>query len=88
MSFSLSKINNIVIKKKNPVSLVHFVTNRCNARCSFLLDFDNSNTQDELNLNDIDKLTKIREYIININGRGEPYEKKDLIEIAKLYILN
>ena len=70
----------------------HFVTNRCNARCSFcFIDFDNPNTfKDELNLNDIDKLTKkLGNDIININFTGgEPFARKDLIEIAKLYILN
>ena len=28
-------IKNILLSKKEPVSVVHFVTNRCNARCSF-----------------------------------------------------
>ena len=33
-------LQNILISKKEPVSLVHFITNRCNARCSFcFIDF-------------------------------------------------
>ena len=34
-------LKNIYFAKKEPVSIVHFVTNRCNARCSFcFIDFD------------------------------------------------
>ena len=33
---------NALIYKKEPVSIVHFLTNRCNARCSFcFIDFEN-----------------------------------------------
>ena len=51
-------VNNILLKKNEPISLVHFVTNRCNARCSFcFIDFDDPKTfQGELTLNEIDLL--------------------------------
>ena len=49
-------LNNIYFLKNEPVSLVHFVTNRCNARCSFcFIDFDDPNTfKGELSLDEID----------------------------------
>ena len=52
--------SNIYFKKKTPVSLIHFLTNRCNARCSFcFIDFENPNIfKNELTLNEIDKMTK------------------------------
>jgi len=56
----LSLVYNLQIARKYPVSLVHFVTNRCNARCSFcFIDFDNPKTfKNELTVNEIDKITK------------------------------
>ena len=85
-------INNVYVTKKEPVSLVHFITNRCNARCSFcFIDFDNENTfKGELSLNEIDKLTKtLGTSLLNVNlTGGEPFARKDIIDIAKLYIKN
>ena len=56
----LHVLNNVYFKKTEPVSIVHFITNRCNARCSFcFIDFDNPNTfKGELTLGEIEKLTK------------------------------
>ncbi len=88
----LHVLNNIYFKKIEPVSLVHFVTNRCNARCSFcFIDFDNPNTfKNELNLNEIDELTKnLGSSLLNVNlTGGEPFARKEIVEIAKLYIKN
>ena len=60
-------LNNVYFKKAEPVSIVHFLTNRCNARCSFcFIDFDNPNTfKNELTLSEIEELTKnTKEFII------------------------
>ena len=88
----LHVLNNIYFKKKEPVSIVHFLTNRCNARCSFcFIDFDNPKTfHNELTLNEIDKLTKnLGASLLNVNFTGgEPFARKDIEEIAKLYIKN
>ena len=53
-------LNNIYFKKTEPVSIVHFLTNRCNARCSFcFINFDDPNTfKNELTLSEIDIFTK------------------------------
>ena len=83
---------NALISKKEPISLIHFVTNRCNARCSFcFIDFDNENIfKDELNLEEIENLTKsVGKSLLNVNFTGgEPFARKDLIDIAELYIKN
>ena len=88
----LHVLNNIYFKKKEPVSIVHFLTNRCNARCSFcFIDFDNPKTfHNELTLDEIDKLTKnLGDSLLNVNFTGgEPFARKDIEEIAKLYIKN
>lgn len=71
---------------------MHFITNRCNARCSFcFIDFDNENTfKGELSLEEISKLTKsYPKSLLNVNlTGGEPFVRKDIQEIAKLYIEN
>ena len=83
----INVIKNIYFSKNEPVSLVHFVTNRCNARCSFcFIDFDNPKTfEGELSLNEIDLLTKnLGSSLLNVNlTGGEPFARKDLIDIAK-----
>ena len=88
----LNIINNVYFTKKTPVSLIHFLTNRCNARCSFcFIDFDNPNTfEGELTLEEIDKMTKsLGNTLMNVNFTGgEPFARKDIIDIAQSYIKN
>ena len=85
-------LNNLQFRKNEPISLVHFVTNRCNARCSFcFIDFDNPKTfQGELTIEEIEKLTKnLGKSLLNVNlTGGEPFARKDLIDIAKSYLKN
>ena len=85
-------LNNIILTKQSPISVVHFLTNRCNARCSFcFIDFDNPNTfKNELSLDEIKILTKnFGETLLNVNFTGgEPFARKDITEIAKSYIDN
>lgn len=83
---------NALVDRTYPISLVHFVTNRCNARCPFcFIDFDDPKTfHNELTLNEIEKITKSLGPIIkniNLTG-GEPFIRKDLVDIAKLYFKN
>ncbi len=85
-------VKNVYFEKKTPVSLIHFLTNRCNARCSFcFIDFDNPKTfAGELTLDEIDKMTKtLGNTLVNVNFTGgEPFARKDIVDIAKLYIKN
>ena len=73
----LNVLQNLYFYKNEPISLVHFVTNRCNARCSFcFIDFDNPKTfQNELTMNEIDTLTKnLGNSLLNVNlTGGEPF---------------
>ena len=82
----------LYLTKKEPVSIVHFITNRCNARCSFcFIDFDNPKVfEKELSLDEINKLTKnLGKSLLNVNlTGGEPFARKDILDIAKLYIKN
>lgn len=85
-------IKNNYFTKKYPISLVHFVTNRCNARCSFcFIDFDNPETfRNELSLDEIEKFSKtLGPSIQNINlTGGEPFARKEFTEICKIYLKN
>ena len=75
-------VKNILLTRSEPVSLVHFITNRCNARCSFcFIDFDNKNTfKGELTLDEIDQMTKnLGKSLLNVNlTGGEPLLEKIL----------
>ena len=90
---SLTKsIVNLFVTKKEPISLVHFITNRCNARCGFcFINFaDKSIFENELTTEEIEKLTKnLGSSILNVNFTGgEPFARKDIIEIARSYCRN
>lgn len=88
----LKVLSNIYLKKKTPISLIHFITNRCNARCSFcFIDFNNPNTfKNELTLSEINKMTlHMPNTLLNINFTGgEPFAKKEIVEIAQSYLRN
>jgi len=87
-----SLLKNLHVSRKNPVSVVHFITNRCNARCSFcFIDFDNKVTQRaQMSIEEIDTLTKNMGpnlQNVNITG-GEPFARADILEIARCYFNN
>ena len=83
-------INNLYFNKKEPISLVHFITNRCNARCSFcFIDFNNPNTfKGELSLDEINKLTKnLGKSLSNVNlTDGEPFVAKIIRSLCFLLV--
>jgi len=87
-------VQNIYFTRDEPISLVHFVTNRCNARCSFcFIDFDDTesqNTKFELSLEEIDRITKtLGSSLLNVNlTGGEPFARSELLDIARSYFRN
>ncbi|HIJ03763.1 radical SAM protein [Candidatus Woesearchaeota archaeon] len=88
----LKLAHNCYIARKEPVQLIHFVTNHCNARCKHcFIDFANPETfRGFLSLEEIEKLTKsLGKSLFNVNlTGGEPFLRKDIFEIAKLYLTN
>src|SRR3989344_5893732 len=88
----LRTITNMYVTKKEPLSIVHFVTNVCNARCKHcFIDFDHPDIfKGQLTLEEIDKLTKsFGSSMLNVNlTGGEPFLRKDFFEIVKLYFNN
>lgn len=84
------------IKKTSPapVYLIHFVTNRCNARCPHCFVYDSEGkptiSDGEMSLNQIESLTKSigkTIYSVNITG-GETFLRDDIEEICHLYLKN
>jgi len=87
-----SMAGNIYLGRNLPVSLVHFVTNRCNARCAHcFIDFDHPEAyKNQLTLEEIEKLTlNLGPCLKNVNlTGGEPFAHKNLVDIAGLYFRN
>ncbi|MCJ7817069.1 MAG: radical SAM protein [Candidatus Aenigmarchaeota archaeon] len=83
---------NLYIKRQKPFSLIHFVTNRCNARCKHcFIDFNNKDSfKDELSIQEIEKLSKsLGDSLFNLNlTGGEPFLRKDFFNIVKVYLQN
>lgn len=78
-------------RTRAPVSLVHFVTHRCNARCAHCF-VDRSQPMysgQELSLNEIKQVAasmRGRVYHVSLAG-GEPTLREDLLDIAEAYAL-
>lgn len=80
------------VTRRHPVSVVQFVTRRCNARCSFcFIDFDHPlPKRTELSLEEIERLTHTfgpNLQNVNLTG-GEPFLRGDLVDIARAYYRN
>ena len=88
----IGKTWNILFSQNGPVSIVHFITNRCNARCPHcFIDFDNQEEQkSSMPIEDIDQLTKtVGSQLMNVNlTGGEPFLRRDIIDIARCYCSN
>ncbi|GBE43709.1 pyrroloquinoline quinone biosynthesis protein PqqE [bacterium BMS3Bbin10] len=79
-----------VVWKKRPIQLTFFVTRKCNARCPFCFYLAGADQPDrgaaELSLAEIRKISASlgRMLWIAFSG-GEPYLRKDLAEISKIF---
>jgi MoaA/NifB/PqqE/SkfB family radical SAM enzyme len=83
---------NLLLLRRYPVSLVHFVTSRCNAACAhcFLSPSRRQTPGHELSLGEIEAVTRhAGPSLLNVNlTGGEPFLREDLAEIATLYVDN
>ena len=80
---------NAFLYRKNPVYLIQFVTERCNARCTHcFIDFKKE--KKEISIDKIEKLASASGNCLRnvaLTG-GEPFLRKDLFEIADIWFLN
>lgn len=89
---AIGLVANVHVTRRYPVSVIHFVTNRCNARCPFcFIDFDDPETfRGELTVDEIDRITRTMGPClqnVNITG-GEPFARKELLDIARCWFAN
>lgn len=77
---------------KSPVYLILYVTARCNARCKMCFYWkaiENSDLKKELTLEEIEKLSKQMNKLIQLSiGGGEPTLRADLDQICYLFSRN
>lgn len=83
---------NIFFRKKQPISLIHLISRRCNARCKHcFIDFNSSlSSEQELSTDEIIRLTRTFGdllYSVYISG-GEPFLRKDIFDIVMAYCQN
>ncbi|HDK17129.1 MAG TPA: radical SAM protein [Nitrospirae bacterium] len=74
---------------QTPPSLIFFITSLCNARCLHCFNWENLNRKDDLDLEEIKRLSDELGPIdsLLISG-GEPFLRKDLVEICSLFFTN
>ena len=75
---------------KKPVYLIFFITSKCNSKCRHCFYWDNLNKfTNELNLDEINKFSKQLKHIewLTLSG-GEPFIRKDIYEICKIFYKN
>lgn len=85
-------ITNAYLTWKEPISIVHFISLRCNARCKHcFIDFDNPEIyKDEMTIEEIRKMSRtMGNSLLNVNlTGGEPFLRRDIWEIAEAYFKN
>ncbi len=81
---------NAFFLKKYPVSLTHFITEKCNARCPHcFIDFD-KDYNNELKLDEIEKIaSSTGNCLMNVSiTGGEPFLRQDIFEIVNIWHKN
>lgn len=88
----ISKVLNFTLRKnsfKTPPILIFFVTSACNSKCPYCFYKNNLNKNNDLTIEEIEKISRSmgKIYQLLLSG-GEPFLRKDLAEICKLFYLN
>ncbi len=69
-----------------PVQLIAFVTDRCNARCSHCFNWQALNHGDELELEELGRLSEQLGDLLTLGiSGGEPFLRQDLAEIMEMF---
>ena len=90
----LHTAKSLYLLRSEPVGLIHFLTRRCNARCSFcFIDFNHNESQNKKNEMTIEQINKFTSTMgksvqhVNLTG-GEPFLRSDIFEILRAYFDN
>jgi Fe-coproporphyrin III synthase len=85
------RIASKIISKRSFIQVTLFVTSRCNLRCGHCFNWRaiDDQARSELSLSEIDRITQGLGNVswLLISG-GEPFLRRDLPEIARLFIVN
>lgn len=74
---------------KYPLYFTFFVTSKCNARCEHCFNWKNLNKNNDLSLYEIERFSKSIGDIHSIGfSGGEPFLRKDLPEITRMFYRN
>ena len=96
----LKKVQNSVRKYVNlikvfflnkPIYLIFYVTSVCNSRCKMCFNwkYNTNKIKEELTLEEIDKMSRKMGYMQYVTlGGGEPYLRKDIDKICKIFYEN
>lgn len=80
-----------ILSKKNslPVYFIHFITENCNARCFHCLLGERGAVENELRLDEIEKISRsMPDFMFLLLTGGEPFLRDDLPEIIGIYAKN
>jgi len=81
----------VILKNGQPISIIHFITSRCNLRCNHCFYKESLDAKDpgEKSLQQINKTTKeIGPVLWYALGGGEPFVRSDLAEVQKTIMNN
>jgi len=79
-----------ILSKGQPIQLTFFVTRKCNAKCPFCFYVNNTSSTEtndaELSLDEIKRISLSMGKLLWLAfSGGEPYLRKDLVEISKVF---
>jgi MoaA/NifB/PqqE/SkfB family radical SAM enzyme len=86
----LTYSKSLLFKENRPVSLVYFITEKCNLKCGHCFLSEEAGSQvKELNLKEIDVFSKSIGKLLSLSlTGGEPFLRKDIVEIAQCFYRN
>lgn len=90
MSNIIRSVPRIIFHDGLPIQLIFFITGKCNLRCKHCFYADNLNqAKEELTLEQISKISKSMGPLLwlALTG-GEPFLRKDISEIARIFYKN
>jgi MoaA/NifB/PqqE/SkfB family radical SAM enzyme len=75
---------------KAPIFITFFITSKCNANCGHCLYWDKLNRdEEELSLEEVTKISSsMRPFYKLLLSGGEPFLRKDIDEICKIFYIN
>ncbi|MBI4335772.1 MAG: radical SAM protein [Candidatus Omnitrophica bacterium] len=88
---NLTKVLPRILRHRGPpLSLIYFITSKCNLRCRHCFYAENLNMpEDELSIDEIERISRGMGYLLwfSITG-GEPFLRSDVARVAEIFYRN